>query len=75
MTVVIFSIHAFQIDQQWDSTTIKLMTLQQIIGGKLTLEGCIDLKWQDILQLYISSLGSKHHDGERFLMALIKLLW
>jgi hypothetical protein len=50
------------------------MALEQIIRGKPTLEGCIHFKWQDIFQLYISSLGRKH-DRKRFVTVLIKLLW
>jgi hypothetical protein len=58
----------------WDNYTVLLINLQSTIGAKLTLEGCIHSSWEGILQEYLSSLQSKIN-GERFVTALIKLLW
>jgi hypothetical protein len=64
----------FHINPLWDIDTQIMMTNQQSIGGKLTMEGCIHSSWRDIMQLYLTGLSSKVN-GERFVTSLIKHLW
>ena len=64
----------FHINPTWDIDTQIMMTQQQTIGGKLTLEGCIHSSWQDIIQLHLTGLSSKVN-GERFVTSLIRHLW
>ena len=64
----------FECNPLWDLNTTLLITLQSTIGAKLMLEGCIHNSWSEIMQDYLSSLQSKIN-GERFVTALIKLLW
>ena len=51
-----------------------MIQAQQLIGGKLTLEGCIHSSWKDIMHQYLSGLSSKVN-GERFVTSIIKHLW
>ena len=65
---------SFTVNPAWDTVTSSLIQAQQIIGGKLTLEGCIHSSWKDILHQYLSGLSSKVN-GERFVTSIIKHLW
>ena len=65
---------SFTVNPAWDTVTSSLIHAQQLIGGKLTLEGCIHSSWKDILNQYLSGLSSKVN-GERFVTSIIKHLW
>jgi hypothetical protein len=64
----------FKCNPLWDHYTVLLINLQSTIGAKLMLKGCIHLSWRDIMQEYLSSMQSKIN-GERFVTAIIQLLW
>jgi hypothetical protein len=64
----------FQVNPAWDTVTRSMIKAQQLIGGKLTLEGCIHSSWKDTMHQYLSGLSSKVN-GERFVTSIIKHLW
>ena len=65
---------SFTVNPAWDTVTSSMIQAQQLIGGKLTLEGCIHSSWKDIMHQYLSGLSSKVN-GERFVTSIIKHLW